>query len=49
MKAANILVDSNDIVKIADFGVATFLQENEKANTLVGTKYYMAPEVIDSD
>ena len=32
---------------MADFGVATKLTENEKANSLAGTPYWMAPEVIE--
>jgi serine/threonine protein kinase len=36
------------IVSIAaDFGVATNLTESEKSNSIVGTPYWMAPEVIE--
>lgn len=48
LKPENILVDSeSDTLKIADFGSATFYNDNKKLTELVGTPYYMAPEVID--
>jgi serine/threonine protein kinase len=45
IKAANILVNKDGIVKICDFGVSgqTF---GEKRNTFVGSPMWMAPEVI---
>jgi serine/threonine protein kinase len=32
-------------IKVADFGVSRFLDEQEMATTAVGTPSYMAPEV----
>ena len=37
----------NYIFKLADFGVATRLTEDEKAQSFVGTPYWMAPELIE--
>lgn len=34
-------------MKLADFGVATKLTKGEKANSVVGTPYWMAPEIIE--
>lgn len=50
IKGANILTTKDGIVKLADFGVATKLNETtEKSNnSAVGTPYWMAPEVIES-
>jgi serine/threonine protein kinase len=47
IKGANILTTKDGIVKLADFGVATKLNENEQNNSFAGTSYWMAPEVIE--
>jgi len=49
IKGANILTTSEGLVKLADFGVATNLQEPHPggAQDVVGTPYWMAPEVIE--
>ncbi|OWB78355.1 hypothetical protein B5S32_g2547 [[Candida] boidinii] len=47
IKAANLLISDQGDVKIADFGVATQLSNNlSKRNTVVGTPYWMPPEII---
>ncbi|KAH8828299.1 Pkinase-domain-containing protein [Flagelloscypha sp. PMI_526] len=49
MKAANILVSSTGKVMICDFGVSALLATtSSKRNTLTGTPYWMAPEVVQS-
>jgi calcium-dependent protein kinase len=45
LKPENILFDGSN-VKITDFGASGKFQPNSKLNTLVGTSYYIAPEVI---
>jgi serine/threonine-protein kinase ULK/ATG1 len=45
LKLSNILI-SNDVLKLADFGVARTLEHNELANTFCGTPLYMAPEIL---
>lgn len=50
IKPANILIDSQPKkVKLADFGIARLLKENEVAHTMTGTFAYMAPEVINGE
>ena len=47
IKAANILVSDDGICKLADFGVSTKMGgTNKLQKTLIGTPYWMAPEVI---
>ena len=47
LKPENILVDKeSDTLKIADFGTAAFVRQNQALTEVVGTPYYMAPEVL---
>jgi len=49
LKPQNLLLTSSDLdatVKIADFGFARFLGENQLAETLCGSPLYMAPESV---
>jgi len=46
-KASNILLNSEGVIKIADFGVSEQLNNNlNQAKGLVGSPYWMSPETI---
>ncbi|GLV46209.1 nimA-like kinase [Carabus blaptoides fortunei] len=49
MKCENILITGMkfDLIKIADFGISKLLECDGKANTIIGTPNYLAPEVCD--
>ena len=46
IKAANLLYTKDAVVKLADFGFAYILNDHEKTNSLVGSPFWMPPEVI---
>lgn len=47
IKGANLLITKDGQVKLADFGVAGKLTDEAKPNAVVGTPYWMAPEIIE--
>ncbi len=48
IKDDNILVSSNGIYKLGDFGISKKLWDCSRARTIAGTLHYMAPEVYMS-
>lgn len=46
LKPENILLAEDGHVKLTDFGLATFIKENEKTFTMAGTPEYLAPEIL---
>lgn len=46
IKPENILLDSNGIVKLADFGWSNYFDDDNRRLTYCGTPEYLAPEMI---
>ena len=50
IKSQNIFLTQNGKVKLGDFGIARCLDKTmEKALTVVGTPYYLSPEIINNE
>jgi len=49
LKSQNIFLTKKNIIKLGDFGIARVLSNTRsKAKTVVGTPYYLSPEIIES-
>ena len=48
IKPENILIDSMDeiYIKLTDFGFATYFDEKEKLDEVLGSPLYMPPEIV---
>jgi NIMA (never in mitosis gene a)-related kinase 1/4/5 len=50
LKSQNIFCTKKGIVKLGDFGIARVLSNTRsRAKTVVGTPYYLSPEIIKSE
>lgn len=49
LKPANVMIDSNGKVMIIDFGIARWLNKEEKGVTAVGTMGYAPPELFSGN
>ena len=50
LKCQNIFLTKERIIKLGDFGISRVLTSTiEKAKTMVGTPYYLSPEIIEGN
>jgi calcium-dependent protein kinase len=49
IKPENIMLIKNDQIKLIDFGLSKIKSNDQKLQEKVGTPYYMAPEVLESN
>lgn len=49
LKTQNIFLMKTNIIKVGDLGIARVLEnKNDMASTLIGTPYYMSPELFSN-
>ena len=46
LKPLNIFLTKNNKIKIGDFGIAKLLNYESKVKTMIGTKFYLSPEIM---
>ena len=47
IKPDNIMITANNTVRLIDFGLSKASKGNKQLQTVAGTPYYMAPEVLE--
>jgi NIMA (never in mitosis gene a)-related kinase 1/4/5 len=49
LKSQNVFLNKNNIIKLGDFGISKCLEHTlEKVQTIVGTPYYLSPEIVQN-
>ena len=49
LKTQNIFITKENVIKVGDFGIAkVLLSDSGKADTAIGTPYYLSPEICQS-
>ncbi|KAA6360163.1 MAG: putative protein kinase domain protein, partial [Streblomastix strix] len=46
LKPSNIFISGNNRLKIGDFGLSKVVDEQDYANTIIGTRIFLSPEML---
>ncbi|XP_023311409.1 serine/threonine-protein kinase Nek7 [Anoplophora glabripennis] len=47
LKTANVFIGMNGTIKLGDFGISKMLNTKSQAHTVIGTPYYLSPEMCE--